>query len=161
MPARALLGREGAGLAIFQSMMEWERSFILASHVGSMHRQLDDCVAFARKRIVFDKPIDSYQSVSHRLANMKLRLETSQLLLYKAAWLKSTGQSCADEAALANLHLSEAFVESSLDAIRIHGGRGYLSETGIERDLRDAVGGIIYSGTSDIQREVISQLLKS
>lgn len=161
IPTEARLGREGAGLAIFQHIMEWERSFILTSHVGSMRRQLDECVAFARERVVFDKPIDQFQSVSNRLANMKLRLETAQLLLYKAAWLKSQGQSCPTEAALANLHLSEAFVESSLDAIRIHGGKGYLSETGIERDLRDALGGVIYSGTSDIQRQIIAQLLKS
>ncbi|MEM7044294.1 MAG: acyl-CoA dehydrogenase, partial [Pseudomonadota bacterium] len=157
----ARLGREGAGLAIFQHIMEWERSFILASHVGSMHRQLDECVAFARNRVVFDKSIDRFQSVSNRLANMKLRLETAQLLLYKAAWLKSNGRSCAAEAALANLHLSESFVESSLDAIRIHGGKGYLSETGVERDLRDAIGGVIYSGTSDIQRQIIAELLDS
>ncbi len=161
IPKEARLGREGAGLAIFQHIMEWERSFILASHVGSMRRQLDDCVGFARSRIVFDQPIDQFQSVSNRLANMKLRLETAQLLLYKAAWLKAQGQSCPVEAALANLHMSEAFVESSLDAIRIHGGKGYLSETGIERDLRDAIGGVIYSGTSDIQRQIIAQLLKS
>jgi len=161
IPEDALLGREGAGLAIFQHAMEWERSFIFTSHVGSMHRQLDECTAFAAERVVFGKPIDNYQSVSNRLANMKLRLETAQLLLYKAAWLKSQGQSTAMEASLANLHLSEAFIESSLDAIRIHGGKGYLSETGIERDLRDAVGGVIYSGTSDIQRQIISQLLKT
>ena len=156
----ALLGREGAGLAIFQHVMEWERSFILASHVGSMHRQLDECVDFARKRVVFDKPIDSYQSVSNRLANMKLRLETAQLLLYKAAWQKMKNLSCSAEAALVKLHLSEAFVESSIDAIRIHGGKGYLSETGIERNLRDAMAGVIYSGTSDIQRQIIAQMLK-
>jgi len=157
----ALLGREGAGLSIFQSAMEWERSFIFASHVGSMHRQLDECIEFARNRVVFDKSIDNYQSVSNRLANMKLRLETAQLLLYKAAWLKSQGEPCATEAALAKLHLSEAFVESSIDAIRIHGGKGYLSDGGIERDLRDAMGGVIYSGTSDIQRQIIAQLLKN
>lgn len=161
VPEDALLGREGAGLAIFQQMMEWERSFIFSSHVGSMGRQLDECVRFARQRIVFDKPIESYQSVSNRLANMKLRLETAKLLLYKAAWLKSLEKPCAAEAALVKLHLSEAFVESSIDAIRIHGGKGYLSEMGIERDLRDAMAGVIYSGTSDIQRQIISTLLKA
>jgi alkylation response protein AidB-like acyl-CoA dehydrogenase len=160
VPAENLLGREGAGMSIFQHSMEWERSFIFASHVGSMRRQLDDCVKFAREREVFGKTIDNYQSVSNRLAEMKLRLETAQLLLFKAAWLKSNGRPCALEAALAKLHLSEAFVASSLDAVRIHGGRGYLSEHGVERDLRDAVGGIIYSGTSDIQRQIIAQLLK-
>jgi len=161
IPEDALLGREGSGLAIFQHAMEWERSFIFTSHVGSMHRQLDECVAFAKQRVVFGKPIDNFQSVSNRLANMKLRLETAQLLLYKAAWLKSRGQPCAAEAALVKLHLSETFVESSMDAIRIHGGKGYLSETGVERDLRDAMAGVIYSGTSDIQRQIIANLLKS
>lgn len=157
----ALLGREGAGGAIFQHAMEWERSFIFAGHVGSMHRQLDDCVAYARDRVVFGAPIDSYQSVSNRLADMKMRLEMAQLLLYKTAWMKAQNMPCAMEAAIAKLHLSEAFVESSLDAVRIHGGKGYLSEVGVERDLRDAVGGVIYSGTSDIQRQVIAKLLKS
>lgn len=161
VPEDRLLGREGAGMAIFQHAMEWERSFIFTSHVGSMHRQLDECVAYARERNVFGQPIDQYQSISNRLAEMKLRLETSRLLLYKAAWLKSKGESCASDAALAKLHISESFVASSLDAIRIHGGRGYLSEYGVERDLRDAAGGVIYSGTSDIQRAIIAQMLKN
>lgn len=160
VPEDALLGRQGAGLSIFQHAMEWERSFIFASHVGSMHRQLDECVRYAKQRVVFGQPIDGYQSVSNRLANMKLRCETSRLLLYKAAWMKTEGMANPSEAALAKLHISEAFVENSIDAIRIHGGRGYLSEHGIERDLRDAMGGVIYSGTSDIQRQIIAALLK-
>jgi alkylation response protein AidB-like acyl-CoA dehydrogenase len=63
------------------------------------------------------------------------------------------------EAAMAKLYLSEAFVQSSLDAIRVHGGYGYMTEQGVERDLRDAVGGTLYSGTSDIQRNIIARLL--
>jgi alkylation response protein AidB-like acyl-CoA dehydrogenase len=90
---------------------------------------------------------------------MKLRLEAARLLMYRAAWLKQSGKSVMMEAALANLYLSEAFVESSLDAVRIHGGRGYLTEFEIERDLRDAVGGTLYGGTSDIQRNIIARLL--
>ncbi|MEM9014146.1 MAG: acyl-CoA dehydrogenase family protein [Pseudomonadota bacterium] len=156
----ARLGPEGAGATIFQHAMEWERSFIFASHVGAMHRQLDATVQFAASREVFGRPIDQYQSVSNRLANMKLRLETAQLLMYKAAWLKDRGRPAVMEAALAKLHLSESFVASSMDAVRIHGGKGYMAEDGIERDLRDAVGGVIYSGTSDIQRNIIAQLLK-
>ncbi len=159
VPAEAMLGPVGAGQSIFQHSMEWERSFIFTSHVGSMARQLDECVTFARKREVFGQPISNYQSVSNRLADMKLRLETSRLLLYRAAWAMDNGGASAAEAALAKLHISEAFVASSLDAIRIHGGKGYLSEAGIERDLRDATGGVIYSGTSDIQRQVIARLL--
>ena len=90
---------------------------------------------------------------------MRLRLETSRLLLYKTAWLKSLDQPCAMEAAMAKLHISESFAASSLDAVRIHGGMGYMEDAGIERDLRDSVGGLIYSGTSDIQRQIISTML--
>jgi hypothetical protein len=87
---------------------------------------------------------------------MAVRLEASRLLLYKVAWMNSVGQPAALEAAMAKLFLSESFVESSQDAIRIHGGYGYASEVGVERDLRDAVGGTLYSGTSDIQRLIIA-----
>lgn len=160
VPEDRRLGDEGDGAAIFQHSMEWERSFIFASHVGSMARQLEDCVAFARKRKVFGQAIGDHQSVSNRLANMRLRLETCRLLLYKAAWLKMRGEPCAMEAAMAKLHISEAFVASSMDAVRIHGGRGYMADGGIERDLRDAIGGVIYSGTSDIQRQIIAAMLK-
>ena len=159
VPEDRRLGDEGDGAAIFQHSMEWERSFIFASHVGRMTRQLADCAVFARSRRVFGQPIENYQSVSNRLADMALRLETSRLMLYKAAWLKSRDEPCARFAAMAKLHVSEAFAASSLDAMRIHGGAGYVEEGGVERDLRDALGGVIYSGTSDIQRQIIAASL--
>lgn len=159
IPDTALLGTEGAGVSVFQHTMVWERSFILCSHVGSMQRQLDECIAYAKKRKAFGKSISQYQSVSNRIANMKLRLETAKLLMYRCASLLDKKTCTASEAAMANLHIAESFVESSMDAIRIHGGKGYLPEYGIERDLRDAMGGVIYSGTSDIQRQVIVRML--
>lgn len=159
IPEDRLLGTEGAGFSIFQHTMEWERSFIFASHVGSMARQLDACAAFARKRQTFGKPIIEHQSVSNRLADMAVRLETSRLLLYRLAWLKDQGEPAVRAAAVAKLHISEAFAASSLDAMRVHGGQGYVTEGGVERDLRDALGGVIYSGTSDIQRQIIARLL--
>jgi alkylation response protein AidB-like acyl-CoA dehydrogenase len=73
--------------------------------------------------------------------------------------LKQSGEPAMLEAALLKLYLGESFVESSLDAIRVHGGHGYLSEHGIERNLRDSVGGTIYAGTSDIQRNIVARLL--
>lgn len=159
VPGSALLGPEGAGASIFIDSMEWERSFIFTSHVGSMARQLDEAVEYATARRQFDRPIGQFQSVSNRIADMKLRLEMARLLLYRCAWLKANDESAQLESALTNLFVSEAFVANSLDAIRIHGGRGYLSDFEVERDLRDAVGGVIYSGTSDIQRELIARLL--
>lgn len=90
---------------------------------------------------------------------MKVRLETARLLLYKVAWLKKSGKTAILEAAMAKLYLSECFVQSSLDAIRIHGGYGYMTEFEVERELRDSIGGLLYSGTSDIQHNIIARWL--
>jgi alkylation response protein AidB-like acyl-CoA dehydrogenase len=159
VPVENRLGPEGAGPAIFNSSMEWERSCILGSHIGAMERQLEDAVRYSRKRRQFGQAIGKFQSVANRIANMKVRLETARLLLYKVAWLKQVGKPAIMEAALAKLYLSECFVSSSLDAIRTYGGYGYMTEFEIERDLRDAVGGTLYSGTSDIQRMIIARWL--
>lgn len=159
IPEENRLGAEGAGWSITTSSLEYDRGGILGSQLGAMERQLEETISFIKSRKQFGKSISEFQSVTNRVANMKLRLETSRLLLYKVAWLKSIGQSAMMEAALLKLHLSESFVTSSLDAIRSHGGSGYLSENEIERDLRDAVGGVIYAGTSDIQRNIIANLL--
>lgn len=159
VPTENRLGAEGAGWSITTSSLEYDRGGILGSQLGAMERQLEATIAFVKKRKQFGKSISEFQSVSNRIANMKLRLETSRLLLYKVAWLKSVGESAMLESAMLKLQLSESFIESSIDAIRSHGGSGYLSENEVERDLRDAVGGVIYAGTSDIQRNIISNLL--
>lgn len=159
VPEENRLGREGAGSSIFNDSMEWERSCILGSHVGAMERQLEQAIRYARERRQFGQPIGKFQSVANRIADMKVRLETARLILYKIAWLKQLGKPAVMEAALAKLYLSEAYVQSSQDAIRTLGGYGYMSEFEVERDLRDAIGGTIYSGTSDIQRMIIARLL--
>ena len=153
------LGPEGAGVSISNHSLEIERCCILASQLGAMERQLEQAVAHAQSRVQFGRPIGQFQAVSHRIADMKLRLETARLLLYKVAWMKVQGRPAMMEAALLKLHLSESFLASGLDAVRIHGGAGYLSETGLERDVRDAVGGVLYAGTSDIQKNIIARLL--
>lgn len=159
VPESHRLGPEGAGMSLSTSFLEWERCSILASQVGAMQRQLEECISYVRKREQFGKPIAKYQSVANRIVDMKLRLETSRLLLYHTAWLKQSGKSAMAEAAMLKLHLGECFVESSLDAIRVHGAHGYVSESGIERNLRDSVGGVIYAGTSDIQRNIVARML--
>lgn len=159
VPEENRLGKEGAGWSITISSLEYDRCNILASQLGAMEYQLESTIKFVKNRKQFGKSIGGFQSVSNRIANMKLRIETSRLLLYNVAWLKSQGKSAMMEAALLKLHLSESFIESSLDAIRCHGGSGYLTEFEVERNLRDAVGGVIYAGTSDIQRNIISQIL--
>lgn len=159
VPLSARLGKERQGAKIFNDSMEWERACILGSNLGAMQRQLEVCVQYANDRQQFRKPISQFQSVSNKIVDMKVRLETSRWLLYKVAWAKQNGQDATMDAAIAKLYLSEAWVQSCLDAIQIHGGYGYTTEYELERDLRDAVGGKLYSGTSEIQRNIIARAL--
>jgi len=159
IPAENRLGKEGAGMAIFNSSMEWERSCILASAVGAMQRQLEECIQYARSRRQFGQPIGKFESISNKISDMYLRMEAARLMIYKVGWLKSRGKPAIVEAAAAKVFTSEAWVKSCLDAIQIHGAYGYMRDSGIERDLRDSVAGTIYSGTSEIQRLIIARAL--
>ena len=153
----AVLGREGFGLGIFNEAMEWERSFAMAPYVGVLVRQLENACRYARERQAFGSRISSFQAVADTLVEMRLRLETARLLLYQAAWAKANGKPALAQTAMAKLWVSECAVASSLDAIQLHGGYGYVSETGVERDLRNAVGARIHSGTSQMQRVIIAR----
>ncbi len=156
VPTDALLGKKGSGNTIFNRSLEWERRFIFAPQVGAMARQLDECIAYSKEREVFGQAIANHQSVANRLAEMKLRLETSELMLAKAAWEADRGISNMPQAAATKLHISESFLASSLDAMRTFAARGYLQGSEPDRNLRDALGGITYGGTSDIQRQIIA-----
>lgn len=157
VPAENLLGKVGMGMAIFNHSMSWERSMILASAVGTMQRQLDECVEFAKNRRQFDSPISKFQAVANTLVDMRLRIEAARMMLYRMAWLRAQGQRAEIEASLVKLYVSEVWVQSSLDQIQLHGALGYMSEAGVERDLRDAIASRIYSGTSQIQRNLIAK----
>jgi alkylation response protein AidB-like acyl-CoA dehydrogenase len=159
VPAENRIGSEGMGSKIFQSSMEWERACILASYVGAMEHQLETCIGYAKARRQFNRPIGKFQSVANRIVDMKVRLETSRLVLYRVAWLKQEEREAVMDAAIAKLYLSEAWVQSCLDAIQIHGGYGFTTEFGLERDLRDSIAGRIYSGTSEMQRNIIASRL--
>ncbi len=156
VPESNRLGAEGAGVSLFSRFMNWERAFILAGHVGAMQALLELCVIHARERRQFGQPIGKFQSVSNRIADMRLRLETSRLLMYQAAEMKDLGLDATLECSMAKLHIAETLLESATDAVRIHGAHGYLAEYGIERDVRDMLGSVIYGGTSDIQRNIIA-----
>jgi alkylation response protein AidB-like acyl-CoA dehydrogenase len=159
VPTENLLGRPGGGMAVFNSSMEWERSCILASTVGAMQRQLERCIDYALERKQFGQPIGRFQAISHKIVDMKLRVETARLLLYRLGWLMTQRKATPLDSALVKLYLSECFVSSGLDAIQIHGGYGYMAEYELERELRDAIGSRIYSGTSEIQRNVAAAFL--
>jgi len=151
-----LLGKEGSGQAIFNHSMEWERTCILASHLGMQQRLIETCAKYARERQQFGAPIGKFSAIANMVADMEVRLETGRLLLYKAAWLKSQGRHALREASIAKLYVSETTVQTCLDAIQIHCGYGYMADYEMERDLRDAISGKIYSGTSEIQKVIIA-----
>lgn len=139
--------------------MESERGFLLAGSVGQLERHIDQAVAYANERKQFGQSIGEFQSVSHEIAEMKFAHETARLMLYKAAALQARGEPSMMAAAMAKLSASEAAVAGAMSSIRVHGARGYLTEDGIERGLRDTIGGTIYGGSSGIQRNIIARLL--
>jgi alkylation response protein AidB-like acyl-CoA dehydrogenase len=157
IPVDNRLGREGRGVEVFESSMEWERGCILASALGVMRRQLEKCVTHARSRTQFGSRIGKFQSVANRIVDMRVRLDACRPLVYRIGALKERNQKATVEAAIAKLFVSEAFVQSMLDAVQVFGGYGYMTEQEIERDLRDAIGATLYSGTSEIQRNLIAR----
>jgi alkylation response protein AidB-like acyl-CoA dehydrogenase len=159
VPADALLARPGAGMSVFNHSMDWERSCILATAVGCMQRQVEQSVRYAKDRVQFGQPIGKFQAVSHRIVDMKVRADAARLLLYRMAWLKAEGRRSDVEGSIVKLYVSESWVASSLDQLQLHGGYGYMRESGIEADVRDALAARIYSGTSEIQKNLIARNL--
>lgn len=154
-----VLGQPGGGMAVFGTAMHWERGLILASAVGAMERQLERTLAYARQRRQYKRPIGSFQAVAHTIVEMKLRLETARLMLYRFGWLLDSGEATPLDSALTKLAISESYVAGSLSALQVHGGYGYTDEYELEREVRDAIGSRIYSGTSEIQRNIAAAYL--
>jgi alkylation response protein AidB-like acyl-CoA dehydrogenase len=159
VPAEAVLGGVGAGASIFLHSMDWERICLFASHIGVMERLLEKSVAYARTRTQFGQQIGKFQAISHRIADMKVQLEAARLLTYKAAWQLDRVRNVSLDASIAKLFVSESLVKVALDTVQIFGGYGYMTEYEVERALRDAIGSTIYSGTSEVQRNIIARWL--
>ncbi|WP_405655830.1 acyl-CoA dehydrogenase family protein [Streptomyces sp. RK9] len=157
VPADHLLGFEGQGGAVFQHSMAWERACLFAGYIGLMDRLLEQCVAHARERRQFGHRIADFQAVSHRIADMKLRLEAGRLLLYRACFRLDRNEAEPMDSALSKLAISEAAVQAAIDAIQIFGSRGYLVGEGLEGVLRDVIPAKLFSGTSEIQHELIAK----
>jgi alkylation response protein AidB-like acyl-CoA dehydrogenase len=159
VPADAVLGGVGGGGGIFTHSMDWERTCLFAAHVGQMERLMERAIHFARTRKAGEQSIGKYQAVSHKAADMKVRLEAARMLTYKAASKLEKTRDVSLDAAINKLFVSEALVQTALDTVQVFGGYGYATEYEVERALRDAVGAKIYSGTSEIQRNIIAAWL--
>ncbi|MGH3417271.1 MAG: acyl-CoA dehydrogenase family protein, partial [Actinocrinis sp.] len=158
VPAANLLGPEGGGAGVFSLSMRWERACLFAVYLGAMQRVLDATVEYARRREQFGVPIGGFQAVSHRIVDMELRLRAARLLSRQAARGLDAGDEDEIAPALAKLAVSEAAVQTGLDAIQVRGALGVLDGEA-ETLLRDAVPSRIFSGTNEIQRNNVARAL--
>lgn len=153
----AILGQLGGGGQSFVHTMDWERVCLFAGHVGTMERLVETAVTYARTRQQFGQPIGKFQAIQHKVADMKMRLEASRLLVYKAAAMLDKSKMVGLDASIAKVFVSESLVQVAMDTMQIHGGYGYCTEYQVERQVRDALGSTLYSGTSEMQRQTIAR----
>ena len=152
-------GVEGKGLQHVLSGLELGRINVAARGVGVAQSCLDESVRYSQERKTFGKPICQHQAIQIKLADMVTRTEAARLLTERAAVAYETGQRCDMEAGIAKLFATEAALENSIEAMRIHGGYGYSKEFPIERMYRDAPLLCIGEGTNEIQRLIIARQL--
>jgi alkylation response protein AidB-like acyl-CoA dehydrogenase len=157
VPESAVLGNPGRGSEVFQTSMRWERACIMASQVGLMRKTMERCIEYARERRQFGQPIGKFESVADKIADMVISIDASRALVLRVGWLMDHGFDPMLAAAEAKAFVAEASVRLHLEAVQVHGGYGYMTDFEIERALRDAIGGRIYSGTTEIQKRIIAR----
>ncbi len=156
------LGDEGTALwKVAFECFDWERTVMMGSAVGGMARTLDDCIDYAQQRRAFGRPIGEHQAIAHKLADMKIRLETARLALRHATWLKDQGRPHQVEASIAKAYVAECATRNAEDGIQLHGGWGYVKDFPVERAWRDAKLLSIGGGTTEIQKVILSRILLS
>ena len=161
IPKDNLIGSEGDGFKIALSTLDGGRIGIASQALGIAQASLESSIKYAKERVQFNKPIASNQGIQFKLADMAMEVEASRLLIYKAAQAKDAGENYSHIASMAKVFSSEVAMRASTQCVQIHGGYGYIKETGVERLMRDAKITQIYEGTSEIQRVVIArELLK-
>lgn len=155
----ALLGRVGSGAAIFTAILEFERALLYALEIGATEHLIGRTIERARSRVQGRTHIGAHQAVSHRIVDMVLAHESARALLYRTTLLMDRDRSATQAAAMTKLAASEMAVQGAIDAMRTFGTLGYTAELGLDLRLLDALGGLSYSGTPDISRNLIASLL--
>jgi alkylation response protein AidB-like acyl-CoA dehydrogenase len=159
VPKENLIGKVGGSFFMLEHVMTWEILCIFIMMVGEMQRRHEECIKFAKTRKQFGAPIAANQFIQGMIVDQKIGVETSRKHLYDTAEKVARGRSVVTEIAIAKLVTSEANLASALAAVQIFGGRGYMREAGLEKELRAAVGAPIYSGTNEMQRIRIASML--
>tara|TARA_B100002052_G_scaffold299190_1_gene336275 strand:- start:15142 stop:16284 length:1143 start_codon:yes stop_codon:yes gene_type:complete len=157
--SKNLVGKEGEGFKIALATLDGGRIGIAAQALGIAKASLDASLVYSKEREQFGKPISSNQAIQFKIADMAMEIEAARLLTWKAAWLKDNKQNFSSLASMAKVYASEVAMRASTQCVQIHGGYGFIQETGVERLMRDAKITQIYEGTSEIQRVVIARSL--
>lgn len=159
IPADRQLGKTGAGNMMIQQALELERAFIFAGISGVMEWQLKTVIQFSRQRRVNDHHLGKNQAISHKISEMKLRLDTIQLWVNQCARLKDNKKRITLASAQTKLYAAEAFLQSSLDAVHILGASGLVESSPMAQLVDDAMASRLFSGSSEIQKNIIASLL--
>ena len=159
VPKENMIGKEGEGFKIALATLDGGRIGIAAQAIGIAVSSLNNSISYSKDRHQFGKPISSNQGIQFKLADMAMEIEAARLLIWKAAWAKDNHHNFGVLASMAKVYASEVAMRASTQCVQIHGGYGYIKETGVERLMRDAKITQIYEGTSEIQRVVIARSL--
>lgn len=151
------VGEEGQGFKVAMGALDHGRLGVAAGAVGVAQACVDACVAFAKERVQFDKPIGEFEMIQQAIADMVTDVEAARLLVYRAAAGKDQGRRNTAEISMAKLFATEIATRAANEAVLVHGSAGYSNQTPVERYLRDIKGYQIYEGTSHIQRIVIAR----
>lgn len=157
VPKENRLGEEGQGFKIAMKTLEGGRIGIAAQALGIASGAFELATNYAKERKTFGKPISDHQSIAFKLADMATEIEAARLMVLKAAWLKDQGLPYAQASSMAKLFAAEVAMKTTVEAVQIHGGYGFVKEYHVERLMRDAKITQIYEGTSEIQKVVISR----
>jgi len=157
VPKENRLGGDGEGFKIAMKILDGGRIGIAAQALGIAGGAYELALAYSKEREAFGKPINQHQGVSFKLAQMATDIEAAKLMVYRAAWLKDEGLPYNTASAMAKLFASEVAMKTTIEAVQIHGGYGFVKEYHVERLMRDAKITQIYEGTSEIQQIVISR----
>jgi len=157
IPKQNRIGDDGFGFTLAMKLLEGGRIGIAAQALGIAAGAFELALNYAKGRKAFGKTLADMQAIQFKLADMETEIEAARLLVYKAAWLKDTGQPYGHASAMAKLFASNIAMKTTIEAVQIHGGYGYVKDYHVERLMRDAKVTQIYEGTSEIQRIVISR----
>ena len=158
VPLDNLVGGENKGWECILAGLQVERAVIAACDCGSAAAVVDMAVEYAKERRQFGRPIGTFQSIAHMIADMQMKVEAARALMWRAVWLASTGKDALREITMAKLFASEIYVEATNMAMQVFGGNGYSMEYDVQRHFRDARIGTVAGGSSQMLRNLIAGL---